>query len=300
MTGKAIVDAPTQDTRRVSLRWERGSDLTEVVGYLIAANDEWLVVLPEDREAVWVPRHQAKALREVPPRLVLPASGPEAVQRVLDATWPGIRRARLGGWVLRKGPGSSFRASSALAIGDPGRNFEAASALADEWAGGPLPLQVVIGSTAQREGRAAGRKLISITRVMVLPTHEAMIRPAPEVRISPSPEDRWLDLWSHRGDEGRAAEMTAAPASYLTFGDEAIGRVAMTRNWAVLTDVQVAKSARGRGLGRAVTRALMSHAAESGAAWLALGVEQSNPVAQRLYESLGFEEHHRYGYLING
>ena len=70
-----IIPAPGLDATRVSIRRRRPSGaLSDVVGHLVAANDEWMVVLPEDRGAEWVPRAEAEAVRKVPERTVLPAS----------------------------------------------------------------------------------------------------------------------------------------------------------------------------------------------------------------------------------
>lgn len=298
MPKRVIVDAPTEQTKRVSLRWDSPDGARDVVGHLIAANADWLVILPEDRGPVWVPRPEARNMRDVPERKVLPASAPEALQRVLDKTWPGSRRARLGGWVLRQGAGSSWRANSVLAAGDPGVEFAEAHRLAAEWAGGPVRLQVVIGSPTQAQGKAAGLKVAQLTRVMTLNIGERWAVDVPSIRVTDAPDDSWLAGWDHGGDEARRQELTAAPASYLRLGSEAIGRVAFFGGWAVLTDIEVAPASRGRGLGRTVTKALLSHAAKQGVSHVALQVQQTNNVAVKLYETLGFVEHHRYGYLL--
>ena len=75
MAEPRFLPAPDAETQRVSLRRRRdGGALSDVVGHLIAANDEWMVVLPEDRAEVWVPRGEVESVRKVPERVVLPAS----------------------------------------------------------------------------------------------------------------------------------------------------------------------------------------------------------------------------------
>ena len=96
------------------------------------------------------------------------------------------------------------------------------------------------------------------------------------------------------------AESAAAPARYLRLGDDAVGRVAIAHGWGVLTGIEVRSEARGRGLGRAITRALMTEATRRGAGFIALQVEERNTVARALYDSEGFETHHRYAYLARG
>ena len=164
----ALIPAPTRDATRVSIRRRRPSGaLSDVVGHLVAANDEWMVVLPEDRGAEWVPRAEAEAVRKVPERTVLPASAADALERVLELTWPGLRRARLGGWTIRVGRGKTQRANSVLAVGDPGMPFADATIAANEWAGRDLPLQAVRGSRVADEALALGWEAASPTVVMV-------------------------------------------------------------------------------------------------------------------------------------
>ncbi len=100
----------------------------------------------------------------------------------------------------------------------------------------------------------------------------------------------------------------AEPWSYQSFVDEmeknacarylvaeANGRIiAYAGAWLVfeeghVTNIAVSKEARGRGVGTAVTRALMQYAANLGVQYMTLEVRKSNLAAQRLYQSLGFE-----------
>ncbi len=64
--------------------------------------------------------------------------------------------------------------------------------------------------------------------------------------------------------------------------------------WIVLdeahvTNVAVAESWRGRGIGKQLTAALMQYAANLGVVYATLEVRKSNEAAKRLYQSLGFE-----------
>lgn len=55
-----------------------------------------------------------------------------------------------------------------------------------------------------------------------------------------------------------------------------------------LEDLFVAPTARGTGLGRALTQAVLDRAAARGCRRVELDVSDQNPAALRLYESLGF------------
>jgi len=57
-----------------------------------------------------------------------------------------------------------------------------------------------------------------------------------------------------------------------------------------ITNIAVAEEARGRGIGKGVTRELMQYAANMGVAYMTLEVRRSNTVAQSMYKGLGFIE----------
>lgn len=82
-------------------------------------------------------------------------------------------------------------------------------------------------------------------------------------------------------------------ARYLVAEEE--GRViGFAGAWIVLdeahvTNIAVEETYRGRGIGRQLTAGLMVYAANLGVVYMTLEVRRSNLVAQRLYQSLGFE-----------
>lgn len=57
-----------------------------------------------------------------------------------------------------------------------------------------------------------------------------------------------------------------------------------------ITNIAVDEAARGRGIGTAVTKALMQYSANMGVQYMTLEVRKSNLVAQGLYRKLGFIE----------
>ena len=57
-----------------------------------------------------------------------------------------------------------------------------------------------------------------------------------------------------------------------------------------ITNIAVAESQRGRGIGKGVTRELMQYAANMGVQYMTLEVRKSNLVAQGLYKKMGFIE----------
>lgn len=161
-----IVEVPA-GAPRLSLRWTHDGTARDVVGHLVAANDEWLVLLPEDRAAVWVPRSECQPPRVVPERQVLPASREEDLERALERARPATRRARLGGWRLSD--------HLVLAVGDPGDPLAQAVREVEEWGGRRPSIRTLRGSSA--EGWAALGYLEH--RVSVVLTADSSVAPMP-------------------------------------------------------------------------------------------------------------------------
>lgn len=90
-------------------------------------------------------------------------------------------------------------------------------------------------------------------------------------------------------------EMTANKCARYMVAEENGRVIAYAGAWLVfeeghITNIAVAESARGRGVGTQVTRALMQYAANMGVQYMTLEVRKSNLVAQKMYKSLGFIE----------
>lgn len=310
--------APGRDTRRVSLRRRlaavEGGGASDVVGHVIAEADDEIVLLPESSGPVAVPRAAITALREVPEQAVRPSSSPDKIERMLDRTWLGIERARLGGWVLRASRGVTGRANSVLVAGDPGVDIERAIELAAQFYdrhGLPMRFQVVLGEEGGPQGlptRPGGWTLRGGADVLVTDLRRVDVAGASTVdaewRFSEAPDDAWFSLWRGGGttDDARS-EVTAAPAVFVTcLGDDgapvAVGRIGLTADWCVLSCLDVAPHRRRAGIGRATTFAMLEYARARGARFAALQVEDGNDAATALYEGLGFTKHHRYAYAV--
>jgi ribosomal-protein-alanine N-acetyltransferase len=89
-------------------------------------------------------------------------------------------------------------------------------------------------------------------------------------------------------------EMTANACARYLVAEEAGEIIGFAGAWIVLdeahiTNIAVTQSCRGRGIGRALTKALLQYAANLGVVYATLEVRKSNETAKRLYQSLGFE-----------
>jgi ribosomal protein S18 acetylase RimI-like enzyme len=98
--------------------------------------------------------------------------------------------------------------------------------------------------------------------------------------------------------EAGVARLLSDPnTDFLLGGDPAVGVCQLRYRFAVWTgtddccleDIFVEPQARGSGLGRALAEAALARARERGCARVELDVNEANPAALALYESLGFE-----------
>ncbi|GAA1395818.1 GNAT family N-acetyltransferase [Luteococcus peritonei] len=302
---------------RVSLRHvDADGQAHDLVGDLVLADEERIVVLPAGRGPVEVPREQVRAMRRVPPRVVRPSSGVDDLQRLMAEGWPGTEQVRLGGWTLHAGGGHTKRANSAHPTGDPERDLDQAlrdvvSFYAER--GLPALVQVAARNLSSDEPGArldrefAGRgwqpseRAIAMTLDLRAPGPADVLPPgySGTVRWADSPDEDWLGPESSE-DPARLPVTTAVDAHYATLlvdGRVAgAGRLVLTRDWGGLSGLVIDSALRGRGHGRALTVAMTARARELGARFCYLQVVEDNHVARSLYDSLGFMEHHRYLY----
>ena len=97
--------------------------------------------------------------------------------------------------------------------------------------------------------------------------------------------------------EKSARRLLADPGcEYLLAGDPPVGICQLRYRWGVwhdgedchLEDLYVHEEARGAGLGRELTEAAVARARERGCVRIELDVNEDNPAALALYESVGF------------
>ena len=77
----------------------------------------------------------------------------------------------------------------------------------------------------------------------------------------------------------------------------ACASIAVEHGYALLHNVIVTSSMRGKGLGEKLCRAMIAKAKEMGADHVFLQVVQSNQVAMNLYKKLGFQKDYTYWYM---
>lgn len=222
--------------------------------------------------------------------------------RCADA-WPALVDERLGQWRLRAAEGFTGRANSALTTGDPGRPVrDALAAISDFAARHDIrpAAHVTVGSATERHIRAAGWQLAedhpggAESAVMTGPLPEG--EPLGEVLDKPSPQ--W---WQEAVGEPTAAQRhVLGTGPLLGFGyveDAAVVRGCVVDSTLHISRLAVRPELRRQGAARRLLAALGGWARECGARDAVLQVAVHNKAAIRLYEGLGFTEHHRYRYL---
>ena len=238
--------------------------------------------------------------------------------------WPAPRNVYYGGWVFRLGGGFTKRANSANALGarhdmragsinayTPARDFSAVMAEAERFYtsnGQPtiFRLSPLAGDEADPMLAAAGYEKLDPSLVMTAPLDAD--RAAPGVTLAPAPTPAWLNgiaaaqgvAPSHRLIHDRIVQSIALPTAFATahVGGTAAGfGLGVGERGAVgLFDIVIRQEFRGKGLGRAITLALMAWGREGGAGTAWLQLVEANPVARRLYQTLGFRAAYPYHY----
>jgi ribosomal protein S18 acetylase RimI-like enzyme len=242
--------------------------------------------------------------------------------RCADA-WPALVDERLGQWRLRAADGFTGRANSALTTGDPGCPIPEALATIVAFAARHAitpAAHVTVGSDTERDIRTAGWQLAedhpggAESAVMVgplpdgalpdgalpdgalpneaLPDREAL----GEVVDKPSPQ--WWELAV--GEPTPAQRHVLGTGPLLGFGyveGAAVVRGCIVDSTLHISRLAVRPELRRQGIARRLLAALGMWARDCGARDAVLQVAVHNEAAIRLYEGLGFAEHHRYRYL---
>jgi N-acetylglutamate synthase len=296
---------------KVVVRRVVADGLSDVVGVLEDAGPEVLVVRRRDGSRVEVPREAVTALKTVPaaPRDVL------ALEEIAALGWPAPQTRWLGRWLLRAAEGWTGRGNSVLPLGEPGLPLDAALAEVAGWYGDRgLPARFTIPTPAREllDGALAARGWRSYNPTAVLTADLAVLlrRPAPvelPVTIDAAPGPDWLGLYHYRGGTSlppvaRALLAGAREPGFAVLRDGgrpvAIARGSVDEGWVGVTAVEVDPGHRRRGLGTAVTRAILDWGRSRGATSAYLQVADDNAGALALYDTLGFARHHGYHYTV--
>ena len=261
-----------------------------------------------DEIAIW---------REIKPLPDLAGKGAPLSQRIIeleklsDLTWPAEQVIEYGRWRLRISDGFSMRANSVLPIGTApiGEPPVDLAAAVDEVISIyrenklrptfslPLPIFDELDSYLEQSGWNI--KVDANFLIRDIGTIELSSHPQFSFEISDSPSKLWLETNS---DQPLEKIMRRYPARYGAIKSDgkyiAVGRIATSESWSIVTRLFVSPSFRGKGVARFLMDNLLVAAKSDGATKVALQVDNENGAALALYQSMGFRTHHKFAYRV--
>ncbi|MBM6400846.1 GNAT family N-acetyltransferase [Phycicoccus sonneratiae] len=297
-----------------------GATLTDVVGVLVHADDEHLLVRTR-RGEVGVPRAAVTAVKEVPPtpsRRGAPhlALSVEDLQRVMVGAWPAVETEHLGDWLLRAADGFTHRANSVMTAGDPGRTLAEAVDVVEDWyRARSLPPALTLAGPVGFElaGDPLGALLLARRYHPRVPTTTLTAAVATVLEVAPTSSavavttsTRLSDTWFAAYEGYREAPagparavLTGSPEQVFATATDGgrvvgVGRLGVAATWGGVAAMWVDLSARRRGVARALLTALADEAHRRGIRSLHLQTDTDNAAAQALYRGAGFVPHHEY------
>lgn len=267
--------------------------MSDVVGHLVSADDR-IVVRHKSGDVVTVDVGDVVSVRPLPGA---PVRNPD-IRRLEHAAalgWPGTEQLMLDGWLVRAGTGDTRRANSAVPVGVDA-DARALPAIVEFFRRRGLPARLACPDRLFRlpDGIATDGENLVMTR-------ELTDDDAGGVEVLDAPDDAWLRGY---GRDVGTGELTAVVDGVLGFGSRAgvaVGRVAVTPApngvlWAGLSAVHVAQEARRHGHAKALCEGLLAWGHRHGATRSYIQVLVDNAPAIALYETMGYQVHHRTRY----
>lgn len=256
-----------------------------------------------------------------------PADAPAPGAEVEAATWPPVEVVEVDGWRVGRSGGFTRRANSAVPSGtacgvrpDDPAAVRAVTSTLDRVEGlyaergarcvvrlDPLTAPGLDALLERRGYRAAAPTVVMTTALAAARRRVAGSRALDGLTLvrHDQPDDAWLRTWlgvkaTSTTDTTLARRiLRGARAQYLTAHDGAgavgVLRAALAGPWLGLSCLAVTPHARGRGVGRALTRAALEGAPPA-VQHAFLQVERSNEAATALYQGLGFVPADAYHY----
>ena len=307
----AVKISPADVGRRVTIRHRLPdtSTLSDVVGILLTWTPYHLTLRRRDGSVRIV-----AVLDLVAAKVVSPELSAYAVQAIAEASWPALEQEPLGDWNLRWAHGVTNRANSTRVGGDPGLPLVQALSYVQSWyaaRGARAVLQLPDPWTADAQLDALGWPAYKRTIVMTCESQQLAEHPAAVgflISMRTDPTDDWWSLVPlAAADLPVLAQILTRPTerAFATARDPdgtllAIGRAAInsagSQRWNGVANLNTTEAARGRGIGAALLAGLGRWALDRNATTTYLQVEADNLGARRLYERLGFSQHHAYCY----
>ena len=263
---------------------------TDVLGTCTSWGDSALTVERDGHSPVRIALSDVVTGKPVPPRASVRARVPaREIELRSFADRPEVAREPLGEWLVRSAPPMGGRllkrATSALAMGDPGLPLDEASARvrASYELLGRTPLaQVERDGEVERELRGLGWEPFGVGDSETMLAGVASVARALAGRGADDPEV--------------VAEGDRVTVRLL--GGAATGEASLDGDWLCLHSLHVSEDHRRRGLATDTIAELLDWGASRGARTAWLHVESDNEAGLALYGRLGFRAHHLNRYLV--
>ncbi len=283
--------------------------MTDVVGRLVELTEDEACIERRDGSLTRVTLTDVVTWKVVPDRPLrsrrASSASADKLTRITSRGWPAIESMALGEWELRTSRGFTGRANSVAVHGDPGMPFDDALRRVRDFYDQherPALAQVVMGSDDEERFAAAGWEPMRSHRNGAL-VQVTDLRPVhaidPEAVIAPTADDDWLSMYGRVEDPSAARAVLEGPdtVGFISIGNVAIGRVAVSGEWAGIGAVEVLPEHRRQGLARRIVGTAIAWAMGHGADKAYLQTMRDNTAALALYASFGFVDHHEYRYL---
>lgn len=310
---------------RVVVRRRIDGSFSDVIGHVLSLDP--LVVRPQEvggypssLPTLVIPASQIHIVKRLSPRRIR-NSDIRHVETAYARAFPGSSQqwTRDGQWLMRAGDGITERSNSATPLGrSAGFTPVPLAEITEFYAARDLPVRLHIperiGASAEKviEGWSLSPEILVMTRSLAdLPAVDSGF----DFSVDPQPDDEWLSLYHFRGrelPEHALRQLSTEIDGTMGFGRLRLGgeTVAITRAtltasddgrvWLGYSAVEVSQAYRRRGLGTRLGAEILAWGAAEGATAAYLQVISSNEAGIKLYEKLGFLEHHRHRYATRG
>lgn len=244
---------------------------------------------------------------------------PAALDEIMSRGWRALEEEALDGWLARYSGGVTKRANSVLPLLAPEDTSLAIGASEERYARRGLPTIFQISPDAKpadldrllaERGYAKDSPTLVQYLSLAQPGTGTSAEADPRIHHADEPSQQWFEtLWSVEGPHDVAEQalsrsiLARTPSNYVSLvADgrvEAVARLARVGNLGGIYAVATREDSRSRGHGRAIMQAVLIEAAARGLDGVWLQVVESNAVARKLYDSLGFETISGYHYRVS-
>ncbi|MGA0883128.1 MAG: GNAT family N-acetyltransferase [Candidatus Nanopelagicales bacterium] len=295
-----IFVTPADVGRKVSIRHLIAQIPTDALGALVAWQNGEFLVETKTQEIKKVPFKSVIAAKVISPEV-----SAAWVQTKALSVWKASETQNLGDWVLQATGGGTSRVNSCLLVGLPNKSIiESLSELIAWYQARNLTPLVHLSSPGlfDEELTQAGFEktyLIDFLYKQVAPKAQKI-----DFIIERELQEDWLlTVNRNNGEKRRVDRFTLESGDWVRFlslKDQgeiiATARIAGVADFALVTNLFVAETHRGKSIAQALMSAVESIAFDFGLKHIWLQVLSTNQAAQSLYKKINYQLHHQYQY----